>query len=98
MDRNVEFLTHLSRLVALYAQTEVDAAAERGALRAARAAAKRGACELAAVDGVMHAGARDLSDAAPDVSAVAQLLTALASRAWRLTTTRSRKTSGSWRW
>lgn len=77
MDRNVEFFAHLAHLVALYATPEWDATAERGALRAARAAAKHGACELLVTDGVPRAGTRDLNREAADVSAVASLLVAL---------------------
>ncbi len=75
MDRNVEFVTQLSHLVALYAQDPVDHAAEKAALRAARAAAKHGAIDLSLIDGVFRAGHQEFETIPPEIAALQAVLT-----------------------
>ncbi len=67
MDRHVEFATQLSRLVELYAHDAKNRTAEKAVLRAARAAAKHGAIELALADRAMRAGSVELGDEIPHV-------------------------------
>jgi len=61
MDRHVEFVTQLSRLVSHYVHAPDDLAAEKAALRAARAAAKHGAASLAFDESVLRAGTHAVS-------------------------------------
>ncbi|MHB1313722.1 MAG: hypothetical protein ACYC3L_17015, partial [Gemmatimonadaceae bacterium] len=56
MDRHVEFVTQLSRLVSHYVHESDDLAEEKAALRAARAAAKHGAVSVAFDESVLRAG------------------------------------------
>jgi HEAT repeat protein len=56
MDRNVDFATHLSHLIAIYSTDRVDHTAEKASLRGARGAAKHGAVDLVVLDGVLRAG------------------------------------------
>lgn len=61
MDRHVEFVTQLARLVQHYVREPGDLAAEKAALRAARAAAKHGAVSMAFEESVLRAGAHAVS-------------------------------------
>ncbi|MDQ8154997.1 MAG: HEAT repeat domain-containing protein [Gemmatimonadota bacterium] len=61
MDRHVEFATHLSHLIAVYATDRVDHTAEKASLRGARSAAKHGAVDLVVVDGALRAGHTEAS-------------------------------------
>ena len=74
MDRNVDFVTHLSQLVALYSRDPLDRAAEKSALRGARAAAKHGDIDISMVDGKLHAGHLVTEDPPAEVVALEALM------------------------
>lgn len=73
MDRNAEFATQLSHLVALHAHQPVDHAAEKSVLRAARAAVKQGDVQLSMSDGELRAGLVAAPTDDPAVSALQAL-------------------------
>jgi len=75
MDRHVEFVTQLSRLVSHYVHAPDDLALEKAALRAARAAAKHGAVSLAFEESALRAGAHAVS--ADEIAELPELRDAL---------------------
>lgn len=77
MDRHVDFTSHLSHLVALYAHDPVDHAAERSALRAARGAAKHGDIDILIQDGALRAGHQSADVAQPAVQELQMLFNSL---------------------
>jgi len=77
MDRNVEFVTHLSCLVGLYAHETDDHAAEQAALRLARTAVNHGTIKLSVANAVLSAGAHTLGEDVPGVPVLRDVLVRL---------------------
>lgn len=77
MDRNVEFVTHLSCLVGLYAHETDDHAAEQAALRSARTAVNHGTIKLSVANAVLSAGAHTLGEDVPGVPVLRDVLVRL---------------------
>lgn len=77
MDRHVEFLTQIARLVALYAHQPDDHLTEKAALRAARGAVKHGKVELSMEALVLRAGTSDVGEDIPNAPMLRDLFAAL---------------------
>ncbi|MCX5760233.1 MAG: hypothetical protein NTW72_01810 [Gemmatimonadetes bacterium] len=77
MDRHVEFLTQIARLVALYAHQPDDHVTEKAALRAARGAVKHGKVELSMEALVLRAGTSDVREDIPNASMLRDLFASL---------------------
>ena len=77
MDRHVEFATHLSRVVELYAHDAKNRTTEKKVLRAARAAVKHGAIELSLADTALYAGSVEVGDEIANVPMLRNLFRTL---------------------
>jgi HEAT repeats len=85
MDRNVEFVTHLSCLVGLYAHGTDDPAAEQAALRSAHTAVNHGTIKLSVANAALSAGAHPLGEDVPGVPMLRDVLVRLGIHGIRVT-------------